>query len=293
MLGVLAVVAAATLTGFRAVVLGVVQGLTEFIPISSSAHLIIVPFLFRWPAPSLAFDVALHVGTLLALVAYFARDLAGIAVGSFRTLIRRGNDEDRGHARMLGLLAIGTVPAAIAGILVESRLESVYNTTESVDRIGAPLTGLELLGTAVLLVVAEAVYSRRGEDTRRTIADLGWVDAVVIGAWQALAIVPGISRSGATIAGGIFRGVRRDAAARFSFLLSIPAIFGAALVSLPDVPSGADLGPMLVGGIASALSGFAAIAFLLRYLRTRTMRPFAVYCVLAAAITLAFWSQIR
>jgi undecaprenyl-diphosphatase len=278
---------------FRAAVLGLLQGLTEFVPVSSSAHLVIVPFLFRWPAPTLAFDVALHVGTLLALLLYFARDLAGIATGSFRTLTGRGDQMDRANARLLGLLAIGSVPAAIAGILVESRLESVYNTTESVDRIGAPLTGLELLGTAALLWVAEAVYARRGEEAGREIADLRWLDAIVIGAWQALAIVPGISRSGATIAGGIFRRVRRDSAARFSFLLSIPAIFGAALVSLPDVPAGADLGPMLVGALTAAVSGFAAIAFLLRYLRTRTMRPFAVYCVIAAAITLAYWSQIR
>ena len=278
---------------FRAAVLGAIQGLTEFVPISSSAHLIVVPFLLRWEVPDLSFDVAVHVGTLLALLVFFARDLIGILGGAARSLTGRADDDDRGHRRMLLLLAIGTVPAVIAGVLFQNVFEDVYTTTEAVDRIGAPLTALELVGTAVLLLAAEAVYARRGDAGRRSLGDLRWVDAVWIGLFQALAIIPGISRSGATIAGGIFRGVSRDASARFSFLLSIPAITGAAVFALRDVPADADVGQMLVGAVMAALFGFAAIAFLLRYLRTRTMRPFAVYCLVAAAITLAFWSQIR
>ena len=278
---------------FRAAVLGAVQGLTEFVPISSSAHLIVVPFLLRWPVPSLSFDVAVHVGTLLALLVYFARDLIGILGGAARSLLARADDGDREHGRMLVLLAIGTVPAVIAGVLFQNVFEDVYTTTEAVDRIGAPLTALELVGTALLLLAAEAAYARRGDAGRRALRDLTWVDAVLVGMFQALAIIPGISRSGATIAGGIFRGVSRDASARFSFLLSIPAIAGAAVFALRDVPPEADVGQMVVGAVMAAVFGFAAIAFLLRYLRTRTMRPFAVYCVVAAAVTLAFWSQIR
>ena len=278
---------------FQAAVLGLFQGLTEFVPVSSSAHLIIVPFLLRWPAPSLGFDVALHVGTLVALLAYFARDLAAIASGSARSLRGKGDAGDRAQARMLGLLAVGSIPAAIAGLLVADTLERVYNTTDSVDRLGAPLTAVELLGTAAILLGAEAYYRRKGDEGRRGIGDLGWTDALIVGAWQALAILPGISRSGATIAGGIFRGVRRDAAARFSFLLSIPAVFGAALVEIPKLSAGEDTGALVVGGLTAAVVGFITIAFLLRYLRTHTMKPFAVYCLVAAAITLAFWSQIR
>jgi undecaprenyl-diphosphatase len=185
------------------------------------------------------------------------------------------------------------VPAAAAGILLEGLFEELFTGREAVDDVGAPLTAAFLVGTAAILWAAEAVHARRGDAERREIEDLRVVDAVVIGLFQALAIAPGISRSGATIGAGIFRGLRRDAAARFSFLLSIPAILGAGIVALPDVPADADWGRLAVGAGVAALAGFAAIAFLLRYLRTRTMRPFAGYCVLLAAVSLAFWSQIR
>ena len=276
----------------RALVLGAVQGLTEFIPVSSSAHLVLVPFLFRWPVPGLAFDVAVHLGTVVALLVYFARDLAGMAAGVARTAAGRGNDEDRGNARLLLLLAVGSLPAAAAGLLLEGTFERLFTGREAVDDVGAPVTAGFLVVTAVLLFVAEAIYQRRG--TRgRSVAEVTVADAVIIGVLQAVSIAPGISRSGATISAGMFRGLSREAAARFSFLLSLPAILGAALVALPDVPRGADLGPFFLGAAAAGVVGFAAVAFLLRYLRTRTMRPFGVYCVVLAAVALAFWSQIR
>lgn len=278
---------------FRAAVLGLVQGLTEFVPVSSSAHLVLVPFLVRWPIPDLAFDVAVHLGTALGVILYFAGDLAAILAGTWRWALRRGSAEDSERARLLGLLAIGSVPAGVAGILLEGLFEDLFTTAESVDDIGAPVTALFLIGTAAILWAAEAVYARRGERERRDLGDIRVADAVVVGLFQALAIAPGLSRSGATIGAGVFRGLRRDAAARFSFLLSIPAILGAGLVALPDVPAGTDWGPIALGAAVAAVAGFAAIAFLLRYLRTRTMRPFAFYCVLFAVVALAFWSQIR
>ena len=278
---------------FRAAVLGLFQGLTEFVPVSSSAHLVLVPFLLRWPIPDLSFDVAVHIGTLVAVVTYFARDLAAIFAGTFRRLGGGGNEEDASNARLLGLLAVGSIPAGVAGLLLEGLFEDLFTTTESVDDVGAPLTAIFLLATAALLWGAEAVHARRAEDRRRTLGDLRVADALVIGLFQAAAIAPGISRSGATIGAGVFRGLRRDAAARFSFLLSIPAILGAGLVALPDVPADADWGRLALGAAVAAVVGFAAIAFLLRYLRTRTMKPFAAYCVLLAAVSLAFWSQIR
>jgi undecaprenyl-diphosphatase len=276
----------------RALVLGAFQGLTEFIPVSSSAHLVLVPFLLRWPIPDLAFDVAVHLGTAAALLVYFARDLAGIVVGAVRSATGRGNADDRANVRLLGLLAVGSVPAAIAGILLEQTFEELFTGREAVDDVGAPVTAGFLLVTAVLLWSAEAVYARRGEQGRG-VSEVTMIDAVVIGVFQAVAIAPGVSRSGATISAGVFRGLTREAAARFSFLLSLPAILGAALVALPDLPPGADLGPLLAGAAAAAVVGFAAVAFLLRYLRTKTMRPFAVYCVALAAVALGFWSQIR
>jgi undecaprenyl-diphosphatase len=277
---------------FRAATLGVAQGLSEFIPISSSAHLVLVPFLLRWEVPDLAFDVSVHLGTALAVIVYFARDLWGILSGTARWVAGRRTDETRAEARLLGLLAIGSVPAAIAGFLLQGLFEDVFASTEGVDDAGAPITALTLFGTAGLLLLAERIYARRGEEGRG-VREMNAVDAIVVGAFQALAILPGISRSGSTISAGIFRGMAREAAARFSFLLSLPAIAGAALVALVDVPPGVEVGPMVVGAVAAAASGFAAIAFLLRYLRTRTMRPFAVYCGALAVITLAFWSQIR
>lgn len=277
---------------FRAAVLGLVQGLTEFVPISSSAHLVLVPFLLRWPIPDLSFDVAVHLGTAAGVILYFARDLAAILGGTARWAARRGTEADRGNARLLGLLAIGSIPAGIAGLLLEGLFEELFTDTERVDDFGAPVAALFLLGTAILLWIAEAVLARRG-DGGRELRDVGVMDAVVVGVFQAFAIAPGLSRSGSTIGAGVFRGLRRDSAARFSFLLSIPAILGAAVVALPDIPPGTDLGPMLTGGAVAAVSGFAAVSFLLRYLRSRTMRPFAVYCVAFAAISLAYWSQIR
>ncbi|HEV3475463.1 MAG TPA: undecaprenyl-diphosphate phosphatase [Actinomycetota bacterium] len=276
----------------RALVLGAVQGLTEFVPVSSSAHLVLVPFLLRWPIPDLTFDVAVHIGTALALVVYFARDLAAIVAGAVRSATGRGGADDRSKGRLLVLLAIGTIPAAIAGVLLEATFEDLFTGRESVDDVGAPVTAGFLVVTAILLWAAEAVSARRGTEGRG-LAQVNALDALLIGALQAAAIAPGISRSGATISAGMFRGLTREAAARFSFLLSLPAIVGAAVVALPDLPPGADLGPLMAGAAAAAVFGFAAVAFLLRYLRTRTMRPFAAYCVALAAVALAFWSQIN
>ncbi|HEX2031800.1 MAG TPA: undecaprenyl-diphosphate phosphatase [Actinomycetota bacterium] len=275
----------------RSLVLGAIQGLTEFVPISSSAHLVLVPYLLNWPVPDLAFDVAVHLGTALAVVVYFWRDLWAIAGGAARTVAGRGREGDREHARLALLLVVASVPAAIAGILLEGPFEELFTTSEDVDRIGAPVVAGFLVVTAALLVAADAVHRRRPE--RRGMSSVGLLDAVVVGLFQALAIAPGISRSGATIGAGMFRGLSRDAAARFSFLLGLPAIAGAALVALPDLRGADELGAIAAATAVSAATGFAAIAFLLRWLRTRTLSPFAAYCVLAAAVVLAYWSQTR
>jgi undecaprenyl-diphosphatase len=263
---------------FRAIVLGAVQGFTEFVPVSSSAHLVLVPFLLGWPVPSLAFDVAVHVGTLVALIAYFWRDLGEIAAGVIRTAARRGDDRDRAGTRLAGLLLIASIPAAVAGLTLESLFEELF------ERPG--FVAVELLVTAAILLVGEAIYARMRPSSRRDVGRITVVDAVVVGVLQAVAISPGISRSGATISGGMVMGLSREAAARFSFLLSVPAIAGAALVAVPDLPPGTDWGSVAAASAVAGITGFAAIAFLLHYLRTRTMRPFAVYCVALSAISL-------
>lgn len=263
----------------QAIVLGAAQGLTEFVPVSSSAHLVLVPFLLRWPIPSLAFDVAIHLGTLVALLVYFGADLARMLAGAARAATGNGDPGDRIQGRLVLLLAAGTVPAVVVGFLLEGFVEDLFERPV--------VTAALLLVTAALIVAAEAAGRRRLPERGRDMFAVGWWDAVLMGLFQALAIAPGISRSGATISAGLFRGVAREAAARFSFLLSIPAILGAAVVAIPDVPPGTEWGPTIAGAAVAAVVGFAAIAFLLRYLRTRTMLPFAAYCVALSVVSLA------
>jgi undecaprenyl-diphosphatase len=265
---------------FRALVLGVVQGVTEFLPISSSAHLVLVPFVLGWETPGLPFDVAVHIGTGLAVVAYFWRELLGLAAGSLRWLLGRADSRDQANARMTLLLALGSVPATIAGLFLQGFVEGLTDRPEVVAAF--------LLGTAAILLLGEEVYGRRGALETRDMARVGPVDAVLVGVWQAVAIIPGISRSGSTITGGLLRGLSRDAAARFSFLLGLPAIAGAAIIELPDL-TGVEPATVIAATAVSAATGFMSIAFLLRYLRTRTMRPFAAYCVVASAVVLAVW----
>ena len=250
----------------HAVVLGAVQGLTEFIPISSSGHLVLVPEALGWDEPGLAFDVLLHVASLVALVAYFWSDLVALVRGFLAG--------DRGARRLAGLLAIGTVPAAAAGYLLEDFFEESFTDAKA--------SALQLLMTAGILVAAELVASHHRKQRLRTMDDLRTGDAAVIGVAQAISILPGISRSGATIAAGLGLKMERDVSARFSFLLAIPALFGAALVKVPEL-GGAELtgAPAIGGFIASLVTSYAAIAGLLRYLRTRTLYPFAAYCVVA------------
>lgn len=266
----------------RDLVLGAVQGLTEFVPVSSSAHLVLVPFVLGWPIPGVAFDVAVHLGTAVAVIAYFRRELGGMVAGTVRTIAGRGDEPDRAMGRLAALLAVGSIPAALAGLLLKGFFEGLFDRPEVV--------ALLLVGTAVLLFIGEAAYRRAPE--RREVREVRLGDAIAIGVLQAVAIAPGISRSGATISAGLVRGLSRDAAARFSFLLGLPAILGAGLVEIPDM-GGADLGATIGAAAVAAVTGFAAIAFLLRYLRTRDTRPFAWYCLLAAAVALGYWAQVK
>lgn len=264
----------------HALVLGAVQGLTEFVPISSSGHLVLVPEALGWDSPGLAFDVLLHVASLLALLVYFSGDLIDLARGSLAG--------DAGARRLVLLLAIGTVPAVIAGVLLGDYFEGTFED--------ASAAAVQLVITAVILVAAEqalAFHERRRAATGgrlRTIDDLNAGDAGLIGVAQAVSILPGISRSGSTIAAGLLTATRRDDAARFAFLLAIPALFGAALVEVPDL-DGASLGAGagVAGFVASLVTSYAAIAILIRYLKTRSLYPFAAYCVVAG---IAFYALV-
>lgn len=262
---------------FRALVLGVVQGATEFIPVSSSGHLVVVPWLLGWhqdEASALLFDTVLHWGTLLAIFVFFWRDFLAIAKATLGSLVSRSLADV--NARLGWFIVIGSIPAAVTGLLFKDFFEGLFN---------APLAaGLFLLVTAALLAGSEQMT--RHLHSRNRLDCLSWMDTVVIGLAQAIALAPGISRSGSTIAAGLARGVRRDAAARFSFLLGTPAFLGAGLLQMTDALSAnssavlAQAPALIVGFVASAISGFLAIRFLLSYLRTRSLYVFAVYCAL-------------
>jgi len=255
-------------TIWQAVVLGLVQGLGEFLPISSSAHLVLVPWLFRWPDPGLAFDVALHLGTLVAVVAFFWRDWLKLFLGAckgFRTK----------EGRLFWCLVLASLPGAAAGYLLEDYAETVFRTPE--------LIAVMLILMGMILYLAD----RRGE--KKT--DIGRVtlwQSLLIGISQALAIIPGVSRSGITMTTGLLTGLTREGAARFSFLLSAPIIFGAGVVKMPELltqPGMIDA-PFLVGVLVSALSGVASIGFLLRYVQTKDYLPFVWYRFLLGGVVL-------
>ena len=256
----------------QALVLGAVQGLTEFVPISSSGHLVLVPAALGWRDPGLAFDVLLHVASLAALLAYFRHELVELVRG-----VVRG---EAGSRRLALLLAIGTVPAAIAGVVLGDYFESSFEDAKS--------SAVQLGITAVILVGGELALRRhtRRERQLRDMDDLRGLDAILVGIAQAVSILPGISRSGATIATGLGLRVSRDDAARFAFLLAIPALAGAAVVKLPDLEGGLSLGTgtAIAGFLSSLVFSYVAISTLIRYLRTKSLYPFAVYCVIAAPI---------
>ncbi len=267
-------------TTFQAFVLGLVQGLTEFLPISSSGHLIIVPALLGWHDPfidSLAFSVMLHMGTLVALLVYFWQDWRRLVPAGFAALRDRSTRDDPDR-RLALLLAVTVIPAAIAGILLNDIVER---------DVRAP--GL----VAVMLVLGAAVLwlaERWGSRTRQ-IGELSVAAAFGIGVAQAAALVPGVSRAGISIAGGMFAGLTREAAARFSFLMATPVIAGAGIFELRKLVTG-DAGvavqplPLVVGVVTSFLAGMGAIYILLRYLRTNTMYVFVAYRLILAAVVI-------
>jgi undecaprenyl-diphosphatase len=262
----------------QVIVLAVVQGLTEFLPISSTAHLYLTSWLFGWNAEGLDFDIALHIGTLLAVIIYFFKDwlqIIGQGLG-----MRVGNDEELSHNRgLLWLLAIASVPVGIAGVVFGKEAEGAWRNPYVI--------GGMLILVGVLMWLAENAGRRQ-----RDLASVTGLDAVAIGIAQALAVVPGTSRSGVTISAGLFRNLNREAAARFSFLLSTPAIAAAAVKAVWDMHKKGSLHGLmepdfLVGVGVSALVGCAVIAWFLHYLRRSGLRPFVYYRIVFGIIVLA------
>jgi undecaprenyl-diphosphatase len=266
-------------TWIEALVLGFIQGATEFLPVSSSGHLVLVPWLLRWqPAgqSNLAFDTVLHLGTLVAVIVYFWRDLLRIVLAVVDG-IRHKKPLETPEARLGWFIVVGSIPAAIVGFLLEDWFEELF---------GSPAAAaIALMVTALILSIAERISRRR-----RILSTMTWSDAVWIGLAQAVAIFPGISRSGATISAGLGRGLERSDATRYSFMLGVPAVAGAGgwqLLKLLTSEAGA-VSPfaLLIGFLAAAVVGFVAIHALLLFVRRRPLYLFSIYCLLLGAVSL-------
>ncbi|HVN07072.1 MAG TPA: undecaprenyl-diphosphatase UppP [Bryobacteraceae bacterium] len=263
---------------YQVIVLAVVQGLTEFLPVSSTAHLYLTSWLLGWQTESLTFDISLHIGTLLAVVIYFFRDWVQIIAHGFG--IQWGNDEDLArNSALLWLLAIGSIPVGIAGLIFNKQAEGPWRNPMVI--------GSMLVAIGILMGIGEW----RGRRTR-DIAGVNSLDAATIGVAQALAVVPGVSRSGITITAGLFRDLNRETAARYSFLLSTPAIGAAAAKAVYDLIKHKAFDPamqtqMLIGIAVSAVTGMIVIAWFLRFLRRRSVWFFVIYRIIFGIMVLA------
>jgi undecaprenyl-diphosphatase len=273
-----------TLHAAHAAVLGLVQGITEFLPISSTAHLRIVPALAGWDDPGAAFTAVLQLGTLAAVIVFFLGDLVQMARASLAALgdpARRRDPNDH-EARMLLYLVAGTIPIGIAGILLKHVVEGAFRS-------------LWVIAAAMIIVALALAWVERRAAHNRDFASITMRDAVIIGCAQVLALVPGVSRSGITLLAAMAVGLRRDASARFSFLLSIPAVAAAGVFELPKVLHARDIGgaPLVIGLVVAAVSGYASIAWLLRFLRTRSTMPFVIYRIALGVLLIALLATGR
>ncbi len=294
----------------QAIILGLVQGLTEFAPVSSSAHLVIVPWLFGWQDYGLGFDVALHMGTLVAVLTYFWRDILRYVRAIFSGLprfssqrlgfatnagltkpaptIEGAGDTRESDRRIAWLLLLATIPGAIFGAMLESKVDDSFHQGNNLRTWGIYAIGAAMIGMGLVLALAERLHRGRGKEMEQ----MTLRDGVVIGLAQAFALLPGVSRSGVTITAGLFRNLARPAAARFSFLLSAPIIFGAGLKKAYDLlqdpaaanPQHISAIAVAAGFIAAAVSGYLVIRFLLGYLQKQDTMVFVYYRLVAGLV---------
>jgi undecaprenyl-diphosphatase len=270
---------------FQAIVLGIVQGLTEFLPISSSAHLRIVPALFGWEDPGAAFTAIIQIGTLAAVLIYFAKDIVTI-IKAVLSGIMRGKPFETQEAKTGWMIAVGTIPIVVLGLLFKNHIETTLRSLYWVS-------GSLIIFAVVLSLAEQHTRTRQKQGLRgKTISEIGWKESIVIGLAQSCALIPGASRSGVTITGGLFSNLDRETSARYSFLLSIPSVFAAGIYELykTRVHIMASTGNMVniaVATVCAFIVGYLSIAFLLNYLRRHTTNVFIVYRVLAGMGILA------
>lgn len=267
------------MTTFQAIILGIIQGLTEFLPVSSSGHLTLTPFFFGWTLPAdevYVFGVLVQMGTLVAVIVYFWQDLWRISKATLTSLWKPGSYGNV-DVRLGVYLIIATIPAGVAGLLFKDQVESAFSNPV--------LTAVFLMLTAILLAIGEDAGGRTEE-----LEDMGWKDALWMGMFQALAIFPGISRSGATITGGMIRQLDRPAAARFSFLMAVPIMLAAGAVAVVDLLALPSLdvfaGPLLAGFVVSGVVGYLSIRWLLNYLANHPVYIFSGYLAVVGVLGL-------
>jgi undecaprenyl-diphosphatase len=257
------------MTVLEALVLGIVQGVTEFLPISSSGHLVLVPWLFGWSEPGLAYSAFLHWGTLLAVLAFFRHDLYRILLAWLTSLRDRSFEDPEG--RIAWWIIIATIPAGVIGLVFQDFFETLFSSPR--------IVACFLLFTALILTISERLGGQK-----KSADEMQWYDALMVGLAQAAAITPGISRSGATIGAGLLRGITRASATRFSLLLMVPAIFGAGILSSLDLAKEGLLGyewlVLMIGFISAAISGYFAIRWMVSYLTRHPLKVFAIYCAI-------------
>lgn len=272
---------------WQAIILGIVQGLTEFLPISSSGHLIIFPWLFDWETGGLAFDASLHLGTLTAVLVYFRHELMNLvkvipyALSKPMPILKgeTGEGERDTWARLGLLIVIMSIPGGIVGLLFNDKVEEFFHTADNSSR------AIAVIATMLIVVAIAMLIGERMGAQKKTLKNVGVMDAVIIGLGQALAaLLPGTSRSGATITAGLFRGLTRAEAARFSFLGGVPLIAAAGLMSFVDAlregMSGSELANFIAGGIAAGVVGFMAVSGLIRFLQSQSTLVFVIYRIL-------------
>jgi undecaprenyl-diphosphatase len=269
------------MTNFESLVLGVVQGVTEFLPISSTAHLRIVPALLHWDDPGAAYTAVLQLGSLVAVIGYFLPELIKMLSAGMKALTDRSQPPTR-PARELGYLVVGTIPAVIAGVLFRHAIEGSFRS-------------LWVIASAMIVVALMLAVVEKKASHVRAFDELTMRDALIIGCAQAFAVIPGVSRSGSTLMAAMALGFRREAAARFSFLLSVPIVAAAGIFEMPKVMHAHDLhaSTMAIGLLAAAVAGYASIAWLLRFLRVRSTIPFIVYRVVLGLVLMALLATGR
>ena len=260
---------------FQSIILGIIQGIGEFLPISSSAHLIIIPYLFNWSEHSLAFDVALHFGTLIAVLFVYFKDWWELFKGAFNKVVYKKNSFNN---KMFWFLVLATIPGALIGKLFEEPIENVLRSNYVIIAIALAVMG-------ILIYLGDKWAAKKYKNKETDFEHLTLKQTFIIGLSQALAVIPGFSRSGTTILTARLMGVSRSAAAKFTFLLSVPIIFGATVLKLPDMIIGFSP-ELIVGIIVSAVVGVISIKFLLRYIKKHDFAIFAYYRVIIAIIVL-------